>query len=71
MLSAGISILRSIFSIFSGGKRRSQQQNGNPFSSNQERENHTESRNAGGEKVFAKDEGEYVDFEEYKEDETK
>jgi hypothetical protein len=71
IFSAGLSILRGISSIFTGNKKNdSQRRSGNPFFGNDENDdNHTKANN--GEKIFRKDEGEYVDFVEYKDEDSK
>lgn len=70
ILSAGISILRALFNFFSGNKQSSssQQQGRSPFHDDKDERHDPKD---GGEKFFSKDEGEYVDFVEYKDDESK
>ncbi|MFT4073712.1 MAG: hypothetical protein QM654_17525 [Dysgonamonadaceae bacterium] len=69
VLNAGISILRGIFNIFTGkqptGRNRSFQEDDNDEPN--ERSTSSESQH----KIFQKDEGEYVDFVEYKEEDKK
>ncbi|MBP1617834.1 MAG: hypothetical protein H6Q14_1661 [Bacteroidetes bacterium] len=68
IFSAGLSILRGIFRIFTGYKGNDdQRKGGNPFFGNDEKNDSTKTNN--GEKIFRKDEGEYVDFVEYKDEE--
>ena len=69
ILSAGFSILRAIFNFFTGNTQ-STRRNGNQFFGDEKKESHNDSKNH-GEKVFSKDEGEYVDFVEFKEEDKK
>jgi hypothetical protein len=62
ILSAGLSILRGILSLFFG-KRNSNSQSG------QEEDNRAKGND--NEKIFRQDEGEYVDFVEYTEEDPK
>lgn len=72
VLSAGFSILRGILRIFTGnsGSQHAQRKPRNPNFDNQERANNSAKTN-NGEKIFRKDEGEYVDFVEYKDEESR
>jgi hypothetical protein len=70
ILSAGLSIVRSILKIFTGNRgNESQTRTGNPFFGNKERSDNNAANSSNGEKIFHKDEGEYVDFVEYKDEE--
>ncbi|OJU37824.1 MAG: hypothetical protein BGN96_03660 [Bacteroidales bacterium 45-6] len=67
VLSTGLSILRGILKMFTGNRDYSQTRGENPYSGNEERDANTKN----GEKIFQKDEGEYVDFEEYKDEDPR
>lgn len=69
VVSIGLSLLRGIFNFFSGNKNKSRQDEGS-FYENEQNAGKAKS-NGNGEKVFGKEEGEYIEFEEYKPDENK
>ena len=71
VVSVGLSLLRGIFNLFTGNSRNSQPKNGNPFyGNNNDNTSNTTKTNNNGEKIFSKEEGEYVDFEEYKQEDS-
>lgn len=67
-LLLGVSFLRGLKNLFFGSsdnKRQSQQRQQQQQSHRQQQQENTARK-----KIFAKDEGEYVDYEEVKEDKT-
>lgn len=70
VMIVGFGIIRTVFKLFFGGNKRS-----TIYQNQQTRESETEWHNSHGEKkkekLFSKEEGEYVEFEEIKEDNPK
>lgn len=69
-LLRGVPFLRGLKNLFFGGnnheRKNQQRRQYNPYQSNRQQQDNSASRK----KIFAKDEGEYVDYEEVKEDKT-
>ena len=66
ILFLGLSLLRNILGLFSKKNQSSRHRGRNPFFGEEEEQSNSSAKNP-NEKVFRKDEGEYVDFEEFKE----
>lgn len=70
VMIVGFGIIRTVFKLFFGGNRRS-----TIYQNQQTHESETDWSNNKGEKkkekLFSKEEGEYVDFEEIKDDQKK
>lgn len=70
VMIVGFGIIRTVFKLFFGGNRQQ-----TVYKNQQARERETEWNNNKGEKkkekLFSKEEGEYVDFEEIKDDTKK
>ncbi len=64
---AGVGIIRSFFSIFTGGNTQRQPENKNFYQQAKEQASERTTRVSGNGKIFKQDEGEYVEFEEIKE----
>ncbi len=67
VIFAGVGILRSFFSFFSGGSAQRQPESKNFYQQAKEQAEERTSRVSGSGKIFKQDEGEYVEFEEIKE----
>lgn len=67
VIFAGVGIIRSIFSFFTGGRAQRQPESKNFYQQAKDQASERTSRVSSNGKIFKQDEGEYVEFEEIKE----